>query len=149
MSRRFCHNHLSISIRWLQLFMATSLLVIDLGLLVIVDNLEKERGFSFNTQGLATWSAFNPGHYFIRLQRRHDLRRLWLLSSTCLSSLHPSQLSINFGSAHSLQCWLNAVKLDTEGRLCIFSSSNLVFTTNVKQSQINTLLHRYSILVCF
>ena len=41
--------------------MATSLLVIDLGLLVIVANLEKERGFSFNPQGLATWSAFNLG----------------------------------------------------------------------------------------
>ena len=40
--------------------MATSLLVIDLGLLVIVADLETERGFT-NPQGLATWSAFNLG----------------------------------------------------------------------------------------
>ena len=38
--------------------MATAKLVIDLGLLFIVANLERERGFS-DPQGLATWSAFN------------------------------------------------------------------------------------------
>ena len=38
--------------------MATSLLVIDLGLVAIVANLETQRDLK-NPQGLATWSAFD------------------------------------------------------------------------------------------
>ena len=38
--------------------MATSLLVIDLGLVAIVANLETQRDLN-NVEGLATWSAFN------------------------------------------------------------------------------------------
>ena len=39
--------------------MATSLLVIDLGLVAIIANLETQRDDLKNLQGLATWSAFN------------------------------------------------------------------------------------------
>ena len=47
--------------RWLQLYLATSLLVIDLGLVAIVANLETQRDLNNlqDNQGLATWSAFN------------------------------------------------------------------------------------------
>ena len=47
--------------RWLQLYLATSLLVIDLGLVAIVANLETQRDLNDlqDNQGLATWSAFN------------------------------------------------------------------------------------------
>ena len=49
---------------WLQLFMATSLLVIDLGLVAIVANLETQRDLK-NPQGLATWSAFDLDLIFL------------------------------------------------------------------------------------
>ena len=47
--------------RWLQLYLATSLLVIDLGLVAIVANLESQRDLNDlqDNQSLATWSAFN------------------------------------------------------------------------------------------
>ena len=40
------------------MYLATSLLVIDLGLVAIVANLETQRDLQDN-QGLATWTAFN------------------------------------------------------------------------------------------
>ena len=47
------------NLRWLQLYLATSLLVIDLGLVAIVANLETQLDLSTlqDNQGLATWSA--------------------------------------------------------------------------------------------
>ena len=40
------------------MYMATSLLVFDLGLIAIIANLETQRELK-NVEGLATWSAFN------------------------------------------------------------------------------------------
>ena len=41
------------------MYMATSLLVFDLGLVAIIANLETQRDLKDNVEGLATWSAFN------------------------------------------------------------------------------------------
>ena len=54
MSSSFLSPH-SNTFRWLQLYMATTLLVVDLGLVAIVANQGDDLR---NLEGLATWSVF-------------------------------------------------------------------------------------------